>query len=444
MDQLSLILHEIACLGPMRLQALFGLSKTLVFELYSHTQGRVYLLCDYSLTHKSFHVQKTKPSGEKVVTPLILALRKHALHQGIIFMRIEYQPFLLRAHILPSKDYSLIFELGAVFKVGFFHAARLIACATPGQAPVYSDKTTETTGISTLEFNFSEAKRYQSAKEKFLEHSTLRSHQVNLHKELKKKLVLLKNLKADLTKCELNVSKEHDAELIKAHMGSIKRGMSQAMVWDYTVEIPEQKIIPLDPRLSPQQNVLKLFHQVKRARRGLSLIKPRILVLEDEITALKRELKKLDEGIFTPELLSSAKPQAQKSSKKPAKRLPYRIFTSSDNIPLWVGRSAKDNDMLTLHHARGKEWWFHVQDGAGSHVVVKSSEDALPSATMLEAAMLAAHFSSHKNDPNPEVYYTRIRHIRKPKGLAPGKVLIEQEKSIAIKMDQERIAKICS
>ena len=59
-----------------------------------------------------------------------------------------------------------------------------------------------------------------------------------------------------------------------------------------------------------------------------------------------------------------------------------------------MGRNNAQNDKLTLHTARGKDLWFHVQKAPGSHVVVMSHGEDIPDTTKQEAAELAVIYSS--------------------------------------------------
>ena len=70
--------------------------------------------------------------------------------------------------------------------------------------------------------------------------------------------------------------------------------------------------------------------------------------------------------------------QAAGSRKKPADFLRY---TSSDGFEILVGRNNLQNDKLTLHTARGRDLWFHVQKAPGSHCVVMSRGEDIPDTT---------------------------------------------------------------
>ena len=86
------------------------------------------------------------------------------------------------------------------------------------------------------------------------------------------------------------------------------------------------------------------------------------------------------------------------------------------------------NDKLTLHTARGKDLWFHVQKAPGSHVVVMSRGEDIPDTTKQEAAELAViHSSAYKAGTGAKVAVdtTEVKNIWKANGAKPGMVLYE-------------------
>ena len=60
-----------------------------------------------------------------------------------------------------------------------------------------------------------------------------------------------------------------------------------------------------------------------------------------------------------------------------------RRFVSPDGFTVLVGRTAEDNDVLTLKLGSPRDFWLHVAAGSGSHVVVRNPEglDRLPKET---------------------------------------------------------------
>ena len=51
-----------------------------------------------------------------------------------------------------------------------------------------------------------------------------------------------------------------------------------------------------------------------------------------------------------------------------------------------VGKSAKDNDALTLRHAKPNDLWLHVRGMPGSHVLLRARAGEDPDRTTLKAA----------------------------------------------------------
>ena len=96
-----------------------------------------------------------------------------------------------------------------------------------------------------------------------------------------------------------------------------------------------------------------------------------------------------------------------------------------------VGKSAKNNDLLTQKYTYKEDLWLHAKDVAGSHVVVKyQAGKTFPETVIEKAAQLAGWYSKRKNDSLCPVLYTPKKFVRKPKGAEPGEVIVEREKVI--------------
>ena len=117
--------------------------------------------------------------------------------------------------------------------------------------------------------------------------------------------------------------------------------------------------------------------------------------------------------------------QGKKVLQRPSKP---REFKTSGGFRVLVGRNNRQNDKLTLHTARGKDLWFHVQKAPGSHVVVMSRGEDIPDTTRQEAAELAVIYSSaYKAGTGAKVAVdtTEVKNIWKANGAKPGMVLYE-------------------
>jgi predicted ribosome quality control (RQC) complex YloA/Tae2 family protein len=97
-------------------------------------------------------------------------------------------------------------------------------------------------------------------------------------------------------------------------------------------------------------------------------------------------------------------------------------------MTILVGRTAADNDVLSLKLAAPNDFWFHVAGGSGSHVVVRNPDDLdnLPRETKRLAAALAAGHSKARRGGRVAVHMARVRDVSKRRGLAPGKVFLRR------------------
>ncbi len=93
-----------------------------------------------------------------------------------------------------------------------------------------------------------------------------------------------------------------------------------------------------------------------------------------------------------------------------------------------AGRTAFDNDILSLELARPNDWWFHVRGTSGSHVVLQGPPGSEPDRqTLKHAAGIAAWHSKARDGGVVAVSATRARYVTKPRGARPGTVQIRRE-----------------
>jgi predicted ribosome quality control (RQC) complex YloA/Tae2 family protein len=82
--------------------------------------------------------------------------------------------------------------------------------------------------------------------------------------------------------------------------------------------------------------------------------------------------------------------------------------------------------------------WLHAKGWTGAHVVVPLRKGAsCPPEALVEAAHLAAHFSDARSETVVEVAYTPRRYVRKPRGSAPGAVVVDREKVIVLRKSED-------
>jgi predicted ribosome quality control (RQC) complex YloA/Tae2 family protein len=177
-------------------------------------------------------------------------------------------------------------------------------------------------------------------------------------------------------------------------------------------------------------------------------LRPRIAEGERALAALHGELTAIEQGTWRPPnephrtIRARTLPRIDKGKDRQVKRQgPFRRFTSSDGLAIYVGRNARENDELTFGLAKSDDLWLHARGTPGSHVVVRLEKgtEVLPE-TLRDAATLALLYSDLKKSGKGDVIYTRRKWVKKAKGQAPGAVTVSQEKSVFVTLDKARLA----
>jgi predicted ribosome quality control (RQC) complex YloA/Tae2 family protein len=207
---------------------------------------------------------------------------------------------------------------------------------------------------------------------------------------------------------------------------------------DKTVTVDGEKI-SLDPKLPPVHNAQRYFERAKRSRLAAQQAIGRLQQLRADIALGERLLSELENVSTNDEAKRFMQDHAEELDRfgigeKSEKRsqLPFRIFTVEGGFEVWAGKSSENNDLLTLHHAKPNDLWFHARGSSGSHVLLKvGTGKGEPSKKAKEqAAGIAAYYSKMKNAKAVPVAMTEKKYVRKPKGAPPGTVVLEREKVI--------------
>jgi len=236
-------------------------------------------------------------------------------------------------------------------------------------------------------------------------------------------------------------------ELIKANLRSIKTGMDRITLVDYYDETLPEVTLPLDSTKSAQGNMDDYFKKHRKHLTAERELNPRIVQAECELKTLQQEMSSLQQGTWTAPLPSTATQGVRRRGARTPiessdqRRGPFRRFTSTDGLPIFVGRNAKENEELTFGLAKSDDLWLHARGTPGSHVVVRLQKGTdPPPETLCDAATLALLYSDLKKSKKGDVIYTRRKWVKKAKGQAPGAVLVTQEKTIYVKLDTQRLA----
>jgi predicted ribosome quality control (RQC) complex YloA/Tae2 family protein len=167
----------------------------------------------------------------------------------------------------------------------------------------------------------------------------------------------------------------------------------------------------------------RLYRDVRAMERALQVLPARLAALRET-----------DERVAHP--APSTNP-ARRAAEADSDRA-FRTYRSSGGLDIWVGRGAAWNDQLTFRVASPDDVWLHARDAAGAHVVLRWRRPEPPPARDLEeAALLAAWHSRARHSTLVPVDWTRRKYVRKPRGGAPGLVVVQRCQTVMVRPDGE-------
>jgi predicted ribosome quality control (RQC) complex YloA/Tae2 family protein len=243
------------------------------------------------------------------------------------------------------------------------------------------------------------------------------------------------------------------ALLFVAAAATAPRGSDRLHAVDWTSGEAQAVELPIDPARGPREQIEALFKRARRLKDGGRVARARLA----DARASRASLERVLSDLATPgadlaelevrgraaaprdfKLAHDASPGVRRPARpfEQARRPPYRTFAGASGARILVGRGAAQNDALTFRVARPHDLWLHARDVTGAHVVVGLAKgEACPPDWLAEAAHLAAHFSDARDERLVDVIYTPRRYLRKPRGSAPGLVIVDREKVFVLRKD---------
>ena len=253
----------------------------------------------------------------------------------------------------------------------------------------------------------------------------------------------LENLKPEFERVSNFRQVRRKAEILSANLRRVKTGMGSVELPDYEAGENAAIKIELSRSLSPGRNVEHLFAKAKKLQDKIPTVRKEISETERRLSALnalREKLTELESDSLPDDIktelseLGIVPKSAREKSGEPAERLPYKQYTTSLGDIVLVGRSAADNDQLTFKVARKYDLWLHSQQTSGSHVVLRRPNRTyqFQKKSIIEAAQIAAFFSTAKGSDSVPVIYTEVRYVRKARKGSPGQVIADRTKSVLV------------
>lgn len=274
--------------------------------------------------------------------------------------------------------------------------------------------------------------------EKSVNDARIKQHVGNLTKivkrELKRQQSKRPKLKIQLLESNNYMNYKEIGDLLLAYGHEIIKGQKEFIVNDFN---NNPITIPLNETLTGYQNAQKYFQKYRKLKIGIGYLEKQIIENKQQIDYLENLLFQLNHATIQDateiqnEMMLSGllrtKNQPKKKKQQEKVNINHIVY---QNIDFYFGKSNIQNDYLTFKFANKKNWWFHIGDGSGAHVICLAEE--LNEPLIRFGANLAAYYSKYQLSSSVKVNYTQVKHLKKIPQANLGMVAMNEYKTIYI------------
>lgn len=303
--------------------------------------------------------------------------------------------------------------------------------------------------LSSLGFEKILCKSMSNAIENFYEsnksNDRLRQIKNNLLRKINTQIKLV-NKKIEILNKNLSKEKNMDSirmkgDLLAANVNKLNKGDKEIILKDFYNNNKDIKI-SLDSRKNPWENVDSYYKRYKKIKNSIDFAKDDLPKQKDLLAYLNQvsdfversesisDLDEIKEELIENKIIKNT---SRNKKKTKAKSKPMQ-FKTVDNSNIYVGKNSRQNDYITLKLANKNDYFFHVRNAPGSHVILKTN--LLNENDIKIASYLAATNSSQAKSNKVDVDYTEKKNVNKAKGAKLGMVYYENFKTITVNMDE--------
>ncbi|UXX78592.1 NFACT RNA binding domain-containing protein [Reichenbachiella carrageenanivorans] len=250
-----------------------------------------------------------------------------------------------------------------------------------------------------------------------------------VRKEIKKSLSYLSQTDAKLDEIMNRRGYGELANILMANLHlKVNPADKQIELFDFYTN--EQITIKLKPHQSLQLNAENLYRKAKNQAKEVEMLKKNIEAKQQTLAQLQAKELEIEALGDIKALRTLTKPNPTQQNHK--ETTPFMEF-SAGGFQVYVGKNAKNNDVLTQKFAKKDDLWLHARDVSGSHAIIRNPNGVnIPMHIIEKVAQVAAWYSKRKSDTLCPVIYTPKKFVRKPKGALPGQVLLSKEEVILV------------
>lgn len=260
-----------------------------------------------------------------------------------------------------------------------------------------------------------------------------------LRKAIDRTRRLLVNLERDLDRAGEAPACRQRADLLAAHLHAVPHGADHVFLDDWETGSPVR--IELDPSKPAVVTMEALYRKARR----LDRVGDQVLERLDQSEALLARLGEALASIDTADAdaldrIEGLLPPARRERRAGEQAQDILVWTGPTGQRVLVGRNAKANRRLTFQMAKGHDWWLHLRERPGSHVVVPTPRDQSPDLDLLlAAAQIVLVASKVPVGASADVQYARVKDVRPIPGEV-ARVRIASEKVLHVTREPSTLA----
>jgi len=263
------------------------------------------------------------------------------------------------------------------------------------------------------------------------------------HKQIKDRFTVLfhhiKSRSKSLVKKETilkNEMKEAEKNLVFLEHGNMLLSLNDDI--DAINLYVKENNLSYDSKLSAGVNANRFFKKYKKAKRTVQMNESEIIKAQEEIArleALMGQSQYMNENELYDLALAEMPHEFSSIKHKKTKDKAGIAYVIYENSKIYFGKNDKQNDYITFKLARSTDWFFHIKDYPGSHVVIANEK---PSESQIVLAAEMCLILSNKI--TAEVQYTQIKDVKKTSKV--GQVILQSRHLLIIRNLKEETFKL--
>lgn len=265
----------------------------------------------------------------------------------------------------------------------------------------------------------------------------------NYKKSIIRQIKRLDSVKKNLAKADKGVKKAEQYErmghllMANAHL---KREEPEFIIVKDLYDEGKEVEIKINSKLTLAENAQHYYNRASNSLKSYEEASVRIPKIKERSIRLKKMLEELiqlnhlrDLDIWKKKFEKEIENLGVGKSEKEETNFPFHSL-EINGFQIWIGKNAKSNDKL-IQFSHKEDIWMHARGVPGSHLIIRMGnyKGMPPKEVLIQAASYAAYNSKAKGSELVPVIVSKRKYVRKPKGAAPGAVLVHKEEVELVK-----------